>query len=137
MAKIKGQNLRIFVGGNCVAEATSCQIQLNGNAEDSSHKDITGAFAQESIVSKSWNVSVDSLECSPANLRTFLTMILSLQPVTLKWDQTAGSQNRVAKNAAFARTGSAYLTDLTLSTPNRQNSQLSLQFTGSGPISSV
>ena len=137
MAKIKGQNLRIFVGGNCVAEATSCQIQINGNAEDSSTKDVTGAFAQESVVSKSWSVSVDSLECSPANIRASLRMIVAMQSVTLKWDQTAGAQNRVAQNATFARTGSAYLTDLNLSTPNRQNSQLSLQFTGSGPITTI
>lgn len=137
MAKIKGQNLRIFVGGNCVAEAISCQIQLNGNTEDASTKDTTNAFAQNSIVSKSWSVSVDSLECSPANLRTFLSMIIAMQPVTLKWDQTAGSQNRVAQNNSLARTGSAYLTDFNLSTPNRQNSQLTLQFTGSGALTTV
>ena len=137
MTKIKGQNLRIFVNGACIVAATQCQIQINGNAEDSSTKDTTGGFKQDAIVSKSWNVSVDSLEATPGYIKSLMNIIIAQQPVTLKWDETAGAQNRVGQGNSFARTGSAYLTDLNLSTPNRQNSQLTLQFTGSGPLTTI
>ena len=137
MGKIKGQNLRIFVNGDCVVAATQCQIQIQGNTEDSSTKDTTNAFARESVVSKSWNVSVDSLEATPAYIKSLLNIIIAKQPVTIKWDQTAGEQNRVGQNAGFARTGSAFLTDFSLSTPNRQNASLTIQLTGTGPINTL
>ena len=137
MAKIKGQNLRIFVNGDCVVAATQCQIQIQGNTEDSSTKDVTGDFSQDSVVSKSWNISVDSLEATPTYIKTLLGIIIGKQPVTLKWDQTAGALNRVGQGAYFARTGSALLTDFTLATPNRQNSTISLQFTGTGKIETI
>lgn len=136
MGKIKGQNLRIFVGGSVVAQATSCTINLNGETEDSSHKDISGDFARPAITQRSWSVSVDSLKAETATVISYLNMIVNKTAVTLKWDQTSGSSNSTPVGADFSKTGSAYLTDFTLATPNRQNSTVTLQFTGNGKISS-
>ena len=141
MGTIKGQNLRIFVPGvtagslECVAEALNCTINVNNDSEDSSTKDTTTDWGKNSIVSKSWSASVESLEVSAATIQKFIGMIAAGVPVTLKWDQTAGALNRVAQSADFARTGSALLTDFTLTANNRQNANLSLQFTGTGAIS--
>lgn len=135
---IKGQNLRIFVSGSCVAEALSCQISLNNSASESSTKDSTGGWAENDITEQSWQVSVDSIDASTANIKTFINMIKAMTAVTLKWEQTNGIQNRVpVTTATFCRQGNAFLTDLSLSTQNRQNSQLTLQFTGTGAISAV
>lgn len=137
MRKIKGQNLRIFVNGFCVAEAVQCQIQIQGNTEDSSTKDTTGDFSQTSVVAKSWSVSVSTIDASPNYIKSLLSVILDKQPVTLKWDQTTGAMNRNAMNKSFARTGAALLTDFTLETPNRQNATINIQFTGTGPITNL
>jgi hypothetical protein len=55
--------------------------------------------------------------------------------VTLTFDQTAGTNNRTAQNAAIKRSGSAYVTDVSISAQNRQNSTISVQFQGTGPLS--
>jgi len=138
MGQIKGQNLRIFVAGTCVAEATSCQISISNSASDSSTKDTTGAWADNEITEQSWQVSVDSIDASTANIKACINMIKAMTAVTLKWEQTNGAQNRVpVTTATFGRQGSAFLTDLSLSTNNRQASQLTLQFTGTGAISGI
>lgn len=138
MGQIKGQNLRIFVAGNCVAEATSCQISINNSASDSSSKDTDGSFADNEITEQSWQISVDSIDASTANIKTFINMIKAMTAVTLKWEQTNGAQNREPVTTAnFGRQGDAFLTDLSLSTQNRAASQLTLQFTGTGAITAI
>lgn len=133
MSKIKGQNLRIFIGGTVVGKCTSCQISLTNNLEDSSTKDSTGLFNQETIATKSWQVSVDSLD--ETDIDTLITAFCNRTAFTLKWDQTSGLNNAVAEAADFSRTGTAYLTDATFSFNDRQNITKSLQFTGTGELS--
>ena len=54
--------------------------------------------------------------------------------VTLTFDQTAGANNRVAQNSVIKKTGQAYVSDINISAQNRQNSTISVQFTGTGPL---
>ena len=61
MATIKGQNLRVLLGGRCVAAATSCTLHVAMQTEDSSTKDDDGDFATVNPVGLSWDVSVDAL----------------------------------------------------------------------------
>ena len=139
MATLKGQNVRILVkdGNNysCVAMATSCNVTLTGNAEPSSTKDDVAMAAKPEITSKSWSVQVDSL--SVADAAAMLTAIKSLTPFTLIWDETATTDNQTAEAATFARSGNAYLNDVTFNFNDRENSTKSLQFTGSGPLAKV
>jgi len=55
--------------------------------------------------------------------------------VTVGWDQTAGAQNRVAQNAAFSRSGSALLTDVTFTFNDRATVSVSSQYQGTGALS--
>lgn len=138
--KIKGQNLRIFYSTTsngtptCIAASLSCQISINNSTEESSTKDTTGDWGRNSITTRAWQVSVDTIDTTIATLRQFLSAMASKTLFYLSWDQTAGTQNRVAQNSVFACSGTAYLVDFNLTTPNRQNCQLSLQFQGTGPI---
>ena len=129
-----GQNFRVFVGSAAVPEATSCQITLQGNAESMSTKDVVGSYAVDQVTSKQWNVQVDSVDASLANLRALITRFNSDSKVTVGWDQTAGAQNRVAQNAAFARSGQAILNDLSISAQNRTTITISCQYQGSGAL---
>ena len=129
-----GQNFRVFVGGNAVPEATNCSVSVAGSMEDSTTKDTVGSYAQEQMTSKDWNVSVDSLDASLATLRALITRFNSDAKVTVGWDQTAGTQNRVAQNAPFAKSGQAILNDLSIQANNRTNIQVTCQYQGSGAL---
>ena len=135
MATLKGQNFRIFLGDKVVGMATNCTCTLTGNTEDASHKDLVSMAQAPSIVSKSWSVSVESLDVT--DVATVLTAIKNLTPFTLKWDETAITDNQTALAASYARTGTAYLNDVTFTWDDRTNSTKSLQFTGSGPLEKI
>ena len=135
LTKLMGQNFRAFVGGSAVPEATSCQVTIQGDVEDASTKDTEGSWNEEQMTSKSWSVQVDDYDASLATLRALITRFNSDAKTTVGWDQTDGSQNRVAQNAAFARSGQAILNDLSIQANNRQTIQVSCQYQGSGALS--
>ena len=141
MSTIKGQNLRILVGGKCVAMATSCTFHVSAQLEDSSTKDSVGDWQEQEVTGLSWDAQTDSLVTLEDNgtngelPQDLLGLIISKTKVTITFDQTAGTNNRVAQNAAIKRTGEAYVTDVTITAQNRQNSTFSAKFTGTGPLS--
>lgn len=57
---IKGQNLRAFIDGRCVAAASSCDVHLAAQIEDVTDKDTEDGFTRHECVSKSWDASVQS-----------------------------------------------------------------------------
>ena len=141
MPTLKGQNFRICIYDataekyKVIGMATGCKVTLTNNTDDASHKDIVGAAAMPTVVSKSWSVSCDSLNVADA--AAMLTAIKSMQPMTLMWDETSTSDNQTRAKATFARKGSAYMNDVTCNFNDRENSTKSLQFQGSGPLQSV
>ena len=141
MPTIKGQNLRVMVGGKCIAMATSCTFHVSAQMEDSSTKDSTGDWQEQTVVGLSWDAQTDSLVTLTDNgsngelPQDLLSLIINKTAVTLTFDQTNGTNNRTGTNSAIKRSGQAYLTDVSISAANRQNSQLSCQFTGTGALS--
>lgn len=138
LTKIKGQNFRAFVGGSAVPEESNVQVSINGNMEDSKSKDSEGSFNQETMVSRSWSVNVDSYQATAAELIGMINQFLSDDTVQVGWDQTAttaGTQNRTPSNAPFARSGQARLIDLSIQANNRSNIQVTRQYQGYGAIS--
>jgi hypothetical protein len=140
MGIIKGQNLRVMVGGKCIAMATSCQIHVGTQLEDSSTKDSVGDWQEQEVTGLNWDVTTDSLVTLEDNgtngelPQDLLSLIINKTLVTLSFDTTAGANNRVGQNSVIKRSGSAYLTDYNLTAPNRQNSTLNCKFTGTGPL---
>ena len=141
MPTLKGQNFRICVFDftaekyKVIGMATGCTVTLTNNTDDASHKDIVGAAAMPTVVSKSWSVSCDSLNVADA--AAMLNAIKSMQPMTLMWDETSTTDNQTRAKATFARKGSAYMNDVTFNFNDRENSTKSLQFQGSGPLQNV
>ena len=138
---LKGQNFRILTFDStaskfkCVGMATNCSVTLTNNTDDASTKDDVGMAAKPTMTSQGWSVSVESLDVSDA--AAMLTAIKSLTPFTLMWDETSTSDNQTGEQATFARKGSAYCNDLTLSFNDRENSSKGLQFQGSGPLETI
>lgn len=141
MATIKGQNLRVMVGGKCIAMATSCTFHISAQVESASTKDDANDFEVNEVTGLSWDASTDSLVTLADNgtngeLPTdLMSLIINKTLVTLTFDTTAGTNNRTAQNSAIKKSGSAYVTDFSVTAQNRQNSTLTVQFTGTGALS--
>lgn len=141
MATLKGQNVRILLYDTTASKykvvgmATTCTVSLTGNSEESSTKDDIGMASKPTIVSKSWQVSVESLNV--ADVGAMLTAVKSLTPFTLIWDQTATTDNQTAQGAAYAREGTAYLSDFTMTYNDRENSVKALQFSGASALETL
>jgi hypothetical protein len=108
---LKGNNFRILtlVGSKykCIGMASGCTVTLTSNTEESSTKDDVGLASKPTVVSKSWTVSVESLDVTDA--AAMLTAIKSLTPFTLLWDEVSTANNQSPLNTTVARTGQAFL----------------------------
>jgi hypothetical protein len=140
MATIKGQNLRVMVGGTCIAMATNAQFHISAELQDASSKDSVGDWQEQEVTGLSWDAQTDSLVTLEDNgtngelPQDLLSLMINKTKVTLTFDQTAGANNRVAQNSVIKKTGQAYISDINISAQNRQNSTISVQFTGTGPL---
>jgi hypothetical protein len=140
MGTIKGQNLRVMVGGKCIAMATSCTFHVSAQLQDSSTKDSVGDFQEQEVTGLSWDAQTESLVTLEDNgsngelPQDLLSLMINKTKVTLTFDQTAGANNRVGQNSAIKKTGEAYINDINITAQNRQNSTISVQFSGTGPL---
>ena len=141
MATLKGQNLRILAHGfegtsACViGMSTNCTVTLTNNTEDASTKDDVGLASKPEVISKAWSVQVDSLNV--VNTAAMLTAIKSMSKIQIIWDEVDTDDNQSPEGASYARTGLAYLSDVTFTFNNRENSAKSLQFTGASELTTV
>lgn len=121
--------------------STSATFHVAAQMEDSSTKDSTGDFQEQEVVGLSWDAQTDSLVTLVDNgsngelPQDILSLIINKTKVHLVFDQTAGTNNRTAQNSAIKRSGWAYINDVQITAANRQNSTLSVQFTGTGVLS--
>jgi hypothetical protein len=145
MGTIKGQNLRVMVGTadggeKCIAMATSATFHIATQLEDSSTKDSTNDWQEQEVTGLSWNAQTESLVTLEDNgtngelPQDLLSIMINKTKVHLVFDQTAGENNRVAQNSVIKMSGWAWLNDLSINAANRQNSTISAQFTGTGPL---
>lgn len=141
MATLKGQNFRVLTYDSTASKyrvlgmSTNCVVTLNSNTDESSTKDDVGLASKPEVISKSWSIQVDTLNVVDA--AAMLTAIKSMNPLTILFDEVSTSDNQTALGAAVARTGQAYINDLTLTFNDRENSAKSIQLTGSGALSKV
>ena len=130
-----------MVGGKCIAMATSCQLHISAELQDSSSKDSVGDWQEQEVTGLSWDAQTDSLVTLEDNgtngelPQDILSLIINKTKVTLTFDQTAGANNRVGQNSVIKKTGEAYVSDVQITAQNRQNSTMTVQFQGTGALS--
>lgn len=141
MATLKGQNFRVLTYDSTASKykvlgmSTNCVVTLTANTDESSTKDDVGLASKPEVISKSWSIQVDTLNVVDA--AAMLTAIKAMNPLTILFDEVSTVDNQTALGAAVARTGQAYINDLTLTFNDRENSAKSIQLTGSGALSKV
>lgn len=140
MGVIKGQNLRLLIGGKCVAFATSCTVHVSLNLEESSTKDSTNNFTEQTPTGISWDMSCDALysvdaDATGVNAINALDTVLAQQKVQVQFEQTQGEKNRVAVSGGAVYSGYAWVNDISINAANRQNTSYTIQLTGDGQLS--
>ena len=139
MGVIKGQNLRILIGGKCIAFSTSATIHASINLEESSSKDSTNNFTEQTPTGISWDLSCDALysvdaDATGVNGIGALDMVLAQQKVQVQFEQTQGEKNRVPVTGSVAYSGYGWVNDISINTPNKSNSTYSIQIAGDGQL---
>jgi hypothetical protein len=127
---MKGQNLRIRIGGKCVAFSKSCTYHLSATLEDASTKDDTGGFQKQEVTGMAGDISCDALystetDQSGVNGEQALDMVLAGQEVQVEFSATTGEQNRTATGTKY--TCNAIVNDISINAPNRQNVTYTIQ----------
>lgn len=139
MGVIKGQNLRLLIGGKCVAFSTSCTVHVSLNLEESSTKDSTNNFTEQTPTGISWDMSCDALysvddDATGVNGVTALDTVLAQQKVQVQFEQTQGEKNRVPVGGGAVYSGDAWVNDISINAANRQNTSYTIQLTGDGQL---
>ena len=139
MGVIKGQNLRLLIGGKCVAFATSCTVHVSLNLEESSTKDSTNNFTEQTPTGISWDMSCDALysvdaDATGVNAISALDTVLAQAKVQVQFEQTQGEKNRVAVSGGAVYSGYAWVNDISINAANRQNTSYTIQLTGDGQL---
>jgi hypothetical protein len=129
MGVIKGQNLRIKLGGQYIAYATSCSVHTSASLEDGSTKDtVSGLWTEQEATSLSWDISCESLfAVGQADMLSLIG-----QQISVEFLHTSGAQNRV--DGSVVCSGNAIISDINITAPNRQNVTWSLQAQGVGAL---
>ena len=135
MATLKGQNIRILDGSTVYAEATNCVVTLTGNTDDTSTKDDVGNSTKPTIVSKSWQVQVDTLNVS--DVGSLISAMKSGTALDVIFDEVSTSDNHTQLHAAFGRSGESFITDMTVTMNDRELSAKNLTLTGTGPLNKL
>ena len=123
--KIKGANLTM--SGIAIGKEVSCSATLTNNLEEAEYKDSTNPDNPEQVVvSKGWTMQKDISDLKTlADLRALISAALSETPRSVSMSAAGGA----------ILSGSAWVNDLSLQAPNRQNTTASVQFQGTGAIS--
>lgn len=139
----KGQNFRVFIGSQCVAGAKSMTFEETAELEDISTKDSSNSAKESEMKSKSWNGSVEALvinetDSTGRTLSYFLSTILAGQPVTVKFTETEGNQNRSeVSSSELVCSGQAIINDLTIKATVNEQISISIKFIGYGKLNNT
>ena len=124
----------MYVNGNAIAKSTSHEFSYNLGVREVTNKD--SANTVENLpANKSWEASCDAFYTFDATYAfdDLYTLVLNRTAVTLLM---ARSEN--ANSADTYYSGSAYVTSLSLSTPNEgENATYSVSFTGTGALTKL
>ena len=136
MTTKKGQNLRVFVDGSCVAAEQSCTFHVGTATEETSSKDSTGNWKEEEVTQLNWDVQCDALVVATDEGGKGLVDMIGLigQTVALKFQETNGAQNRVEASSGISKSGNAIVADVSVSSQNKANVTYSVKFNGVGAL---
>lgn len=137
---MKGQNLRLFLGATsankkAIAKATNCDVHVAAQTESASTKDSTGDWDELETVGKSWDCKAECQFVSTDAGATTVADVLALlgTAVYIDFAPASGANNRTAGTKLLG--GQAIVTDINITSSNRQTVTASMSFSGNGALS--
>jgi hypothetical protein len=142
MSILKGQNLRLKVGGKYFAFATTCSIHIGVQLEESSTKDDTADWSNQEITGLSWDASTSALysfdqgdsDSTGHDAPSVADLCISKEPVQVEFRITQGNKNREDATGPVYY-GTAIINDFQATAQNRQNATYDVQLQGKGGLS--
>lgn len=124
---LNGRNLRVYVNGNAVADATSHDIDISQSPRDVTTKDSAG-YKEVLAGLKEWGVSGDGLVALNATYGTtdLVTLLLAGTEATVRFTTNATGD-------AYW-TGAVYVESVSLSSPNEDTPTYTFSLVGTGAI---
>lgn len=132
MATVKGQNLRIYIGGKPIAAALECTMHASLNVQQMNTKDDEGAWARNVAVSLQWDATAqgvvenDTTDTDAEHASSIMSYVGKL--VRIQFALASGTKNREQGHVLCA--GDAILSDVQVQAQNRQRSTYQIQLTG-------
>jgi len=127
--KINGKDLLVYVDGTAITHSTSCSISTNMGTVPATTKD-SGSWAESLAGERNWSVSSDQLLALDATLgveEVFAIFAGAVQrTVTVKF-ATSDATDRFFS-------GSARITDISISADNETAAAYSMAFEGTGEL---
>ena len=122
-----------------MAFSTSCTVHASLNLEDSSSKDSTNNFTEQTPTGISWDMSCDALfsvdaDATGVNGIAALDMVLAQTKVQVQFEQTQGEKNRVPVTGSVAYSGYGWVNDISVNAGNRANTSYTIQIQGDGQL---
>lgn len=119
---IKGQNLRLFIGGEVVAAAKSCKLNYSNEYEDSTTKDTPTGKKEEEFTRCNISISFDFLVGDLAALNALKAKMKAGASVAYSVEHTSGTNNdQKASPAEVLESGYAKFDSFDIDATDRQN----------------
>lgn len=130
---IKGQQVRIKLGGKVLACATQCSCHISAQLEEASHKDTNnGLWSEQDVVGLGWDFSADALAYAGDEGGTTIDGKTYEDIPDLVG--TKVEVEFVQDGTKALRHGTAIINDYNETWQTKTNGSYSVQGTGSGPL---
>lgn len=129
MALVKGQNLRVLLGGETIASALSCTMNVKLNVIQAATKDDEGCFDVNMPANLEWSVKSSAVvtdETGRPNAPTITSMIGAT--VMISFSRVSTADNITEEATCYA--GLAKISDVNITAQNRQRTTYEVTFTG-------
>lgn len=131
---INGTKFGVYAGGTKIGYATSASLSINHNLRDTSTKD-SGGWRDQLEGQRDFEVSVEGMVI-------FATSGGAISDLTVDELYTTYIATRTEFELKFSTevsgdykwTGQAFMTSLSMDTPNEDSSTFSASFSGTGPL---
>jgi len=128
---INGTDLRLYLDGDPIGHATSCTLSLSRETRETVDKDNVGGYASSEGGKRSYTISFENFLSEDVSLNAATVAGLADLVALFAGDSFAWRfSTDVTGDRDFS--GTAFLTDLSMTSPVEENSTVSGTLTGTG-----
>lgn len=139
----------LFANDKAIALATSCSLDVTMDTDATATKDTSG-WDDTEVVGGNWSGSSDSVvgedEASPVDLsyKELMDLMLAKSEITIVFGELSDTEKALpeAPTAGWTvadngYTGTALITNVSISADNKANATISVTFSGKGAITKI